>query len=86
MNGKAEGSDRSGSEQGMDLGGRRNESWNEVTAGKAKQKRMKMRQKERSSISEETDTEQVTEGEEEHKVIIRLEQEGASFGNPVLLT
>lgn len=47
-----------------------------------------MRQKGRSSISEETDTEQTRGEEEEHKVIIRLEQEGASFGewNPVLIT
>ena len=75
----------------MELGGGRSESWNEVKMGKARRKRKKVGQKGRSSISEETDNEQVggdEEYEEEHKVIIRLEQEGASFGewNLVLLT
>ena len=56
--------------------------------GKARQKRKKGGQKGRSSMSEEIDNEQERGDEEEHKVIIRLEQEGASFGewNPVLLT
>lgn len=84
----AEGSDGSGSELGMELGGGGSERWEEIKGEKARRKRKKVRQKGRSSISEETDTEQTRGEEEEHKVIIRLEQEGASFGewNPVLIT
>ena len=90
MNGQemAEGSDGSGNYLGMEQGGGRSESWSEVKIGKAKQKCKKVGQKGRSSVSEETDNEQSRGDEEEHKVIIRLEQEGASFcdWNPVLLT
>ena len=84
----AEGSDGSGNELGMELGGGRSESWSKVNTGNVKRKRKKLVQKERSSMSEETDNEQVRRDEEEHKVIIRLEQEGASFSewNQVLLT
>lgn len=84
----AEGSDGSGSELGMELGGGRIESWNDVISGKTKRKRKKDTQKGRSSVSDETDNEHTKGGEEEHKVFMRLEQEGASFGewNPVLLT
>lgn len=84
----AEGSDGSGSELGMELSGGRIESWSEVKGGKARRKRKKLGEKGRSSVSEETDKEQERKCEEEHKVFIRLEQAGASFGewNPVLLT
>lgn len=55
---------------------------------KAKRKRESVSKKGRNSTSEETDSEQMKEGEEEHKVIIRLEHEGVSFRewNPVFLT
>ncbi|CAJ1066432.1 uncharacterized protein LOC113119923 [Xyrichtys novacula] len=83
-----EGSDGSGND-GMELGGGSNESWNVVKGGKAKRKRKNNRgQRGLGIASEETDSEQAREDEEEHKVISRLEQEGTSFGewNPVHLT
>ncbi|XP_059186385.1 uncharacterized protein LOC131969355 [Centropristis striata] len=84
----AEGSDGSGSELEMEYGGGRDEGWNVVKGGKAKRKRKEREQKGRTSVSEETDSEQAKKGEEEHKIIITLEQEGASFGewNPVRIT
>ena len=53
----AEGSDGSGNELGMELGGGRSESWSKVNTGNVKPKRKKLVQKERSSMSEETDNE-----------------------------
>ena len=75
----AEGSDGSGNELEMELGGGRSESCSEVKMGKARQKHENVDQNGRSSMSEERDNEQARGDEEEHKVIIRLQQEGASL-------
>lgn len=81
----AEGTDRSGSVLGMEQGGGGTGSRSEVKEGNAGRKHKKVGQRGRSSVSKETDNEQARGCEEKHMVIIRLEQEGASYGewNPV---
>lgn len=83
----AEGSDGSGSEMGFEEdGGGDNSVWNVVRSRKRKKK-------ENETLNmDETDSEQsviVTERrEDEHKVIVKLSEEGATFGewNPIKLT
>ena len=87
----ADASDGSGSEMGIEADGGREDDWR--LAGKEnKRKRKKGRQQRDRISSVETDSEgsgtPIEKESEEYKIIIKLSQDGASFGewNPIMLT
>ncbi|XP_059214987.1 NACHT, LRR and PYD domains-containing protein 12-like [Centropristis striata] len=85
----AEGSDGSGSELEMEYGGGRDEGWDVVKGGKAKRKRKEREQKGRTSVSEETDSEQAKKeilavGESDQAELATLAKSGGGLVRGVI--